>query len=264
MCPLASSRGSPVVVASNRVSSSPSSSRPQSASSVRSSSSISHHYNQYRNNTSIQSAAVSLSSVLPGGSIINGIPKANFSAGRKTVLNATQEKDKPRKRPNVSNESSKELVNEVRRKARCGTHCNEESKTPPPRLMRKRPQSASVYQPRNVVVDPPDTSGVHRRRLVTPTRERTTTESDHTCDNANEDLNVKSILTFDPSSLSKDDQKKVSDFGKVGKKQNSSMALRSSFEQSSLVNVKVCMILTLICTYFSNCATYNPVITNQL
>ncbi|KAF0983241.1 hypothetical protein FDP41_010306 [Naegleria fowleri] len=238
MCPLASSPGSSVIgsSSSNRISSS--TSRPQSASSVRSSSSMS-HYNHQRNNTSHQSSAqLSLSSVLPGGSIINGIPKANFSAGRKTILNATPEKDKPRKRPNVSNESSKEIVNEVRRKARCGTHCNEESKTPPPRLMRKRPQSASVYQPRNIITDPPDTTGVHRRRLVTPTRERTSTENDHSSDSAHEDLNVKSILSFDPLALSKEEQQKVSDFGKVGKKQ-SSMALRSSFEQSSLVNVKV-------------------------
>lgn len=195
MCPLASSSTAPL-------------SRPQSA----------------RANMSVSSSG-RLSS-------FSNIPSANFSAGRKT-LNSSVEYEMPRRKLVPQIPTSRE--EDITRRAKCGrgSHANDESKDPPMKLQRKRPTSAS-YESRNVVVDPPPTTNVNRRKVITPTRERPSPQTSTTIYNS--DLDLRTILAIDTNeSFSKDT--KVSDFEKRGRK-NSPMAFRTSFEGSSFANVK--------------------------
>ena len=99
--------------------------------------------------------------------------------------------------------------------------------------MRKRPTSV-MNENRNVVLDPPASNLNIRRKIITPSKEREGEEISLRM------LPQKEVSGLMKSLISHDGMKGdiVSDFEKKGRKQ-SPMALRTSFEKSSFMNVKV-------------------------
>ena len=168
----------------------------------------------------------------------SSIPMANYSAGRKTILNSSQELEIPRKKTFTQPVPTRSET-PTRRGKWDGPKANDESKPPPPRYMRKRPTSAS-YESRNVVINPPEDHLYNRRKVITPTRERPnrssigedgSTPAAGLSGSLHESVSVKSLLSYE--------DKTSNDHSDKRGRRASPMALRSSFEGGSFANVKV-------------------------
>ncbi|KAL9652256.1 hypothetical protein ABK040_011916 [Willaertia magna] len=100
------------------------------------------------------------------GAQITPQPKANISAGRKTLNNIHPLEIPRKKKFEAPINTRPERVTK-----KTGNRANEQSKTPPKKYLRKRPQSAkaSCSYDNNIILNPPENKLFTRKKSATPT-----------------------------------------------------------------------------------------------